>query len=64
MNLVPAEFWARIAETLSARFQAGQFTEGVVEAIEAIGTALARHYPADGGQNPNELPDTLDLHRR
>jgi uncharacterized membrane protein len=61
---VPAELWTRIAETLSARFQAGQFTEGVVEAIDATGTALARHFPADAGQNPNELPDAVDLNRR
>ena len=61
---VPAELWAGIAETLSARFQASQFTEGVLEAIDAIGNALARHYPVDVGQNPNELPDTVDLNRR
>jgi uncharacterized membrane protein len=35
----------------------------VVEAVETIGEALARHFPcaAEAGGNPNELPDTLDI---
>ena len=58
---VPGPFWGRIAERLSARFQANQLTEGVVEAIDDIGAALARHYPVGADENPNELPDTVDL---
>jgi len=58
---VPGPFWAGVAQELSARFRAGDFTGGVVEAIDAIGGALASHYPADASPNPNELPDTVDL---
>jgi uncharacterized membrane protein len=56
-------FWTAIAARVSARFREGRFTEGVVEAVDAIGDALARHFPAgaDAGGNPNELPDTIDL---
>jgi len=58
---VPEHFWAGVAEKLSARFQAGHFTDGVVEAVEAIGAALERHCPAEAGENPNELPDGVDV---
>ena len=56
-------FWTEIAARVSTRFHEDRFTEGVVEAVDEIGAALARHFPcgteADG--NPNELPDTIDL---
>jgi uncharacterized membrane protein len=55
-------FWTEIAARVGTRFREGHFTQGVVEAVDAIGDALARHFPAgaDAG-NPNELPDTLDV---
>jgi uncharacterized membrane protein len=56
-------FWTAIAARVTARFREERFTEGVVEAIDAIGEALARHFPLDGegSEKPNELPDTIDL---
>jgi uncharacterized membrane protein len=56
-------FWTEIAARVGTRFREGHFTQGVVEAVEAIGDALARHFPAgaEAGDNPNELPDTLDV---
>lgn len=56
-------FWAGIAAHVSTRFREDRFTEGVVEAVDAIAEALARHFPAgaDAGANPNELPDTIDV---
>jgi len=56
-------FWTQIAARVSGCFRESRFTEGVVEAVDAIGEALAHHFPADAeaGGNPNELPDTLDL---
>ncbi len=56
-------FWTEIATRLGTRFREGHFTQGVVEAVETIGEALARHFPcaAEAGGNPNELPDTLDI---
>ena len=56
-------FWTEIASRASARFREGHFTEGVVQAVDAIGEALARHFPAGAevGGNPNELPDTIDV---
>ena len=55
-------FWTEIADRVSTRFREGAFTQGVVEAVDAIGEALAHHFPCDeAGTNPNELPDTLDV---
>jgi uncharacterized membrane protein len=56
-------FWAGIAARVSSRFREGHFTPGVVEAVDAIGDALARHFPAgdEAGGNPNELPDAIDV---
>ena len=56
-------FWTEIAARVSTRFREGHFTQGGVEAVDAIGEVLARHFPAGGetGGNPNELPDTIDL---
>ena len=56
-------FWAEIAARVGTRFHEGHFTQGVVEAVDAIGEALARHFPAGAGEggNPNELPDTIDV---
>jgi uncharacterized membrane protein len=55
-------FWTEIAALVSTRFREERFTDGVVEAVDAIGEALARHFPAgvEGG-NPNELPDAIDI---
>ena len=55
-------FWTEIAARVGARFHEDRFTQGVVEAVDAIGEALARHFPtAEAGGNPNELPDTIDV---
>jgi len=56
-------FWTEIAARVGTRFREGRFTQGVVEAVDAIGEALARHFPAgaEAGSNPNELPDTIDV---
>lgn len=49
---VSPAFWAEVAEQLSRRFQEGDFTGGLVEAIERIGAELAAHFPRQ--------PDDLD----
>jgi uncharacterized membrane protein len=61
--LVGDAFWEEIAARVSTRFREGHFTQGVVDAVEAIGEALAHHFPAGAaaGGNPNELPDAIDL---
>jgi uncharacterized membrane protein len=42
---VPATFWDDIAAQLTARFKAGEYTEGIVEAIAGAGGHLQRDFP-------------------
>jgi uncharacterized membrane protein len=53
-------FWAEIAAGLRERLARGDFTEGVTEAIARAGEALAEHFPARAGDEPNELPDDVE----
>jgi uncharacterized membrane protein len=57
---VPAGFWDEIAAKLTIRFKAGQFTEGIVEAIRSAGEHLGRYFPRSAG-DVNELPDEIDV---
>lgn len=54
-------FWKEVAAAIEERFRAGDFTGGLVRGIEAAGRALAAHFPAGPGGNPNELPDRVDV---
>jgi len=53
---VPQSDWDAVCARLRARFAAGEFTQGALDAIAATGELLARHFPPQGAQ-PNELPD-------
>lgn len=54
-------FWKEVAAAIEERFRAGDFTGGLVRGIETAGRALAAHFPAGPGGNPNELPDRVDV---
>jgi uncharacterized membrane protein len=55
---VPRADWNAICDAMRDRFRAGRFEQGVVEAVQAVGQRLARHFPlAEGQRNPDELPD-------
>jgi uncharacterized membrane protein len=51
-----------IAAGLSTALQAGQFEQGLSQAIQQVGALLKQHYP-NAGQHarPNELPDAVTL---
>jgi len=55
---VPEGTWNELIRRFTARIQDGQIGDGFIEAVNAIGTHLATHFPADG-TNPNELSDHL-----
>lgn len=57
---VPAGFWDEIAAKLTIRFKNGEFTEGIVDAIEAAGDHLQAYFPHQAG-DVNELPDDIDI---
>lgn len=52
-------FWREVAAQMTAHFQQGGFTEGIVGAVQKAGALLAEHFPrlAD---DQNELPDTVE----
>lgn len=51
--------WQSILQTMRAAFQAGQFEQGLNQAIDAVDTLLAERFPAgESDVSHNELPDT------
>jgi uncharacterized membrane protein len=57
---VGQDFWNGIAAVLSEKFHDGDYTGGLVAAIDAVGEQLASHFPY-GEQDKNELPNELDF---
>jgi len=57
---VPNDFWDGIAARLNARFQAGQFSEGIAEAVAEAGEQLKTYFPR-GADDVNEQPDDIDV---
>jgi uncharacterized membrane protein len=58
---VGQDFWTGVAEVVSKRFHRGEFTEGLVCAIDEIGTQLAAHFPYDAATDVDELSDEVDM---
>lgn len=59
--LVGQAFWDQVAARASAHFRLGDFTGGLVEAIERVAERLAQHFPGAGAADVNELPDQIDF---
>ncbi|MFZ4774140.1 MAG: TPM domain-containing protein, partial [Terrimicrobiaceae bacterium] len=51
-------FWSEIAEGLRSKMKAGDFSASIIEAVSAIGEALATYFPKRPDDR-NELPDTV-----
>jgi uncharacterized membrane protein len=49
--------WRAICARMRERFAASEFEAGSVAAITEISDLLAKHFPADGRDNPDELPN-------
>lgn len=52
------EFWQHIVEEMRTRFQSERFSDALVDALQEIGTVLARHFPKTP-EDTNELPDDV-----
>lgn len=52
------EFWHTIVGKMRMHFKNEKFTDALVEAVEEIGTVLARHFPKRS-EDANELPDDV-----
>jgi len=57
---VPAGFWDEIAAKLTIRFKNGEFTDGIVEAINAAGEHLKEFFPRSA-DDVDELSNELDV---
>jgi putative membrane protein len=55
---VSPEMWGDGMLALLAEVKQGRFADGMIAAVEQVGTVLAEHFPA-GSENANELPDRL-----
>lgn len=57
---VPAGFWDEIAAKLTIRFQSGEFTDGIVEAIHSAGEELRHDFPR-AQADVDELTNTINV---
>jgi uncharacterized membrane protein len=53
------DYWECIATKLKEHFKAGQIKEGICFCVTEIGMSLAKHYPENGSENLNELPNEI-----
>jgi uncharacterized membrane protein len=52
------KFWKELVEKMRSHFLREEFTEALIEGIEAAGALLARYFPKTG-PSTNELPDEI-----
>lgn len=57
---VPDDFWDKTTELISKYFMLGQFKEGLIAGIQAIGEDMKVHFPI-GENDKNELPNTISF---
>lgn len=57
---VPAGFWDDIAAKLHDRFQQGEFTAGIVDAIHSAGRELQTYFPR-AHDDANELTNEINI---
>jgi len=57
---VPAGFWDEIAAKLTIRFQQGELTDGIVEAIQSAGEQLGAYFPRAEG-DVDELANEINI---
>ncbi|MFL6244532.1 MAG: TPM domain-containing protein [Thermoanaerobaculia bacterium] len=57
---VPAGFWDDIAAKLTVRFKAGEFTDGIVDAIHSAGDQLVQYFPRAEG-DVDELTNEINI---
>jgi len=51
-------FWKEIADGMSARMKAGQFTEAITHAVHELGEVLQKHFPRER-DDTDELPNEI-----
>ena len=59
-EVIPAGFWEGILAEMQAAFAKGNFTEGIIAAVEAVGEALSEYVPYQS-DDVNEQPDEISF---
>lgn len=59
-EVIKAGFWEGILADMQAAFAAGNFTEGIIAAVEAVGDALSEFFPWQS-DDVNEQPDEISF---
>lgn len=59
-DVVPADFWDTIKETMLTHFAENNFTEGLCEGIKLAGTKLKEHFPFQKN-DANELSNEISF---
>jgi uncharacterized membrane protein len=54
---VAQDEWQALCDRMRDRFAGGDYERGAVEGVSAVSAILARHFPADGSAQFNELSD-------
>ncbi|MBI5268023.1 MAG: hypothetical protein HY851_12415 [candidate division Zixibacteria bacterium] len=54
------DYWDNPHRLISDAMKSGKHVEGIIAAVNAIGTELARHFPREQ-DDTNELPDTVTI---
>jgi len=54
---VSPEQWRAIVQGMGDAFRSERYEDGLLQAVAAVTALLVRHFPCDGQDNPNELPD-------
>jgi uncharacterized membrane protein len=49
--------WQALCDRMRDRFAGGDYERGAVEGVGAVSAIVARHFPAGGSAQANELPD-------
>ena len=57
-RVTPADYWDRLRDTLSERFAAGSYCEGLLEILDRVESVLVEHFPYEKG-DVDELPDEI-----
>jgi len=57
---VPPGFWDEIAAKLTIRFKNSEFTDGIAEAISAVGEHLKTYFPRSA-EDVDELSNEIDV---
>jgi len=52
-------FWSDLSETMAEALHAHHFTDAIILGVTRCGALLAEHFPPDGSDGPNELPDSI-----